>query len=140
MLFIKSLHIIFIITWFCGLLYLPRLFIYHLINYKNDSIKKVFIIMEYRLFYYIMNISLVLSLLFGILLLLFKIDYLNFLWIKIKIILVFFLIIYHFYCIRIMKLLLNNNEKIKLIFLRFYNEVPFILLFIIVILVIMKPF
>ena len=93
----KSLHLITVISWMAGLLYLPRIFVYHSENI-NETISTVFKIMERKLFYYIMTPTMILSWFFG-LLLISKIgfDQLNSLWFQLKLIFVVLLTVYHFY-------------------------------------------
>ncbi len=135
----KSLHLIAVISWMAGLLYLPRIFVYHSEN-NNEIISSVFKTMERKLFYYIMTPAMILSWLFG-LILIHEIGFnqLASLWLQLKLILVVFLTSYHFY----LGLLLNqfkldkNNKTSK--FYRYINEIPTLLLILIVFIVIFKP-
>ena len=135
----KSLHIISVISWMAGLLYLPRIFVYHS-EANDDSQKKVFKIMEKKLYNYIMMPAMFLSWLFGLLL----IHSLGFpilteLWMQIKGISVLILTLYHCYLGRQLSLFsldANNNSSR---FFRIINEIPTILLIIIVFVVIFKP-
>jgi len=135
----KSLHLIAVISWMAGLLYLPRIFVYHAEN-KNEIITTVFKTMEKKLFYYIMTPAMTLSWFFGLLLISeIGFDQLTTLWIKSKLILVILLSIYHFY----LGLLLNNfklnqNDKSSK-FYRYINEIPTLLLILIVFVVVFKP-
>ena len=135
----KSLHLISVISWMAGLLYLPRIFVYHSEN-SNEIITTVFKTMERKLFYYIMTPAMVLSWLFG-LLLIHEIGFnqlANF-WLQLKMILVILLTAYHFY----LGFLLNkfkidqNNKSSK--FYRYINEIPTLLLILIIFIVIFKP-
>ena len=135
----KSLHIIAVVSWMAGLLYLPRIFVYHSENNK-EIISNVFKTMERKLFYYIMTPAMILSWLFG-LVLIHEIGFeqlANF-WLQLKIILVILLTAYHFY----LGFLLNqfkldqNNKTSK--FYRYINEIPTLLLILIVFIVIFKP-
>ena len=135
----KSLHLISVISWMAGLLYLPRIFVYHSEN-NNEIITTVFKTMEKKLFYYIMTPAMVLSWLFG-LLLIHEIGFnqlANF-WLQLKMILVILLTAYHFY----LGFLLNkfkidqNNKSSK--FYRYINEIPTLLLILIIFIVIFKP-
>jgi putative membrane protein len=135
----KSLHLIAVISWVAGLLYLPRIFVYHSENNK-EIISNVFKTMERKLFYYIMTPAMILSWLFG-LALIHEIGFeqlANF-WLQLKIILVILLTAYHFY----LGLLLNqfkldqNNKTSK--FYRYINEIPTLLLILIVFIVVFKP-
>ena len=108
----KSLHLITVISWMAGLLYLPRIFVYHSENI-NETISTVFKIMERKLFYYIMTPAMILSWFFG-LLLISKIgfDQLTSLWLQLKLIFVVLLTVYHFYLgFLLVKFKLDKNEK-----------------------------
>ena len=135
----KSLHLIAVISWMAGLLYLPRIFVYHS-EASHDSQKTVFKTMERKLYNYIMMPAMLLSWLFGLLL----IHNLGFsifleLWMQIKIILVIILTIYHFLLGKYLEefALDNNNKSSK--YFRIINEVPTIILIVTVFLVIFKP-
>ena len=135
----KSLHLIAVISWMAGLLYLPRIFVYHSEN-NNEIITSVFKIMEKKLFYYIMTPAMLLSWLFG-LLLISEIGFkeLASLWLQLKLILVILLTFYHLY----LGFLLNNfkydqNKKTSK-FYRYINEIPTLLLILIVFIVVFKP-
>ena len=135
----KSLHLIFVIPWMAGLLYLPRIFVYHSEN-SNEIITTVFKTMERKLFYYIMTPAMILSWLFGILLISeIGFDQLAYLWLQLKLIFVSLLTIYHFY----LSFLLNNFKYDKNVksskFYRYINEIPTLLLILIVFIVIFKP-
>ena len=136
----KSLHLIAVISWMAGLLYLPRIFVYHVENFEKKQTTEVFEIMEKRLFNYIMRPAMVLSWLLGIILILtIGIETFSFLWIQIKLILVFLLSIYNEYlgkCIRLLKS--GENEKSSK-FYRIINEIPTVLLIFVVFIVIFKP-
>ena len=136
MLWIKSLHIIFVITWFAALFYLPRLFVYHAM--ANDKIShERFIIMERKLFYGIMTPSAILTIIFGIWLW-WDLQYSG-LWINLKASLVILLVLYHFVCLKYLNDFKNNQNKHTHIYYRWFNEFPVILLFIIIFLVVFKP-
>ena len=135
----KSLHLIAVISWMAGLLYLPRIFVYHSEN-SNETVTTVFKTMERKLFYYIMTPAMILSWLFGLLLIT-KIgfDQLGSLWLQIKFILVSFLTIYHFYLGSLMrKFSIDKNEKSSK-FYRYINEIPTLFLILIIFIVIFKP-
>ena len=94
----KSLHLISVISWMAGLLYLPRLFVYHVETINNDRQKETFKLMEKRLFFYIMNPAMLLSWLFGILLIhVLGIESFGYIWLQLKIAMVLLLTLYHFY-------------------------------------------
>jgi len=136
MLFFKTIHIISVITWFAGLFYLPRLFVYHAMS--NDSISlERFKIMERKLYNGIMTPSAVITIFTGFYLL----TYFGFeaLWIKIKITLVVILSIYHFTCHKYLKLFKENKNDKTHIYFRWFNEFPVVILISIIILVVYKP-
>jgi len=138
-LFFKALHLIAIISWMAGLLYLPRIFVYHA-ETKNDDVKNTFKIMERRLFVYIMNPAMILSWLFG-LILIHSIGIQSFseFWLIAKIVLVILLTFYHFFLFNCLNnFSLDRNERSSKFF-RVINEVPTILLIVIIFLVVFKP-
>ncbi len=136
----KSLHLIAVISWMAGLLYLPRIFVYHVENVEKKQTTEVFEIMEKRLFNYIMRPAMVLSWLIGIILILIiGIETFSFLWLQIKLILVFLLSIYNEYLGKCVKLLKLGENKKPAIFYRIINEIPTVLLILIVFIVIFKP-
>ena len=135
----KSLHLIAVISWMAGLLYLPRIFVYHSEN-NNEVVTTVFKTMERKLFNYIMTPAMMLSWLFG-LVLIHEIGFhqLANLWLQLKLILILLLNAYHFY----LGLLLNQfkidqNKKTSK-FYRYINEIPTLLLVLVVFIVIFKP-
>ena len=135
----KSLHLIAIISWMAGLLYLPRIFVYHSES-KSDEVKNTFKIMERRLFVYIMNPAMILSWLFGFLLLhTIGIDSLKETWMISKLILVISLTFYHFFLFNCLNRFAVKNNNYSPKFFRIINEVPTILLIVIIFLVVFKP-
>ena len=139
-LLLKSLHIISIIAWMAGLLYLPRIFVYHVENLNDQNCSSIFKTMERKLFFYIMMPAMILSWIFGLILILtIGIDIFFTLWVKLKLLFVILLTIYHFYLSKLLKdFNLNRNTKSSKFF-RILNEVPTILLVLIVFIVIFKP-
>ena len=136
----KSLHLIAVISWMAGLLYLPRIFVYHVENYEKKQTTEVFEIMEKKLFNYIMRPAMILSWLLGIILILIiGIDTFSLLWLQIKLILVFSLSIYNEYLGQCVKLLKLGENKKSAKFYRIINEIPTVLLIFIVFIVIFKP-
>jgi len=135
----KSLHLISVISWMAGLLYLPRIFVYH--SEANDNLQKnVFKTMERKLYNYIMMPAMLLSWLFGVLL----IHNLGFsvfseLWMQIKIFSVLILTYYHFILGKYLNEFAadNNNKSSK--FFRIFNEIPTIILIVVVFVVVFKP-
>ena len=136
----KSLHLIAVISWMAGLLYLPRIFVYHVENYKKKEATEIFEIMEKRLFNYIMRPAMLLSWFLGIILILIiGIETFSFLWLQIKLILVFLLSVYNEFLGKCIKLLKIGENKKSAKFYRIINEIPTILLILIVFIVIFKP-
>ena len=136
----KSLHLISVISWMAGLLYLPRIFVYHAQNNSQPIISEVFKVMEKKLFFYIMTPAMILSWLFG-LLLIHEIGFeqLGQTWMILKLVFVILLTIYHFYLGSILnQFKLNLNEHSHKFF-RYINEIPTILLILIIFVVIFKP-
>jgi len=136
----KSLHLIAVISWMAGLLYLPRIFVYHTENLEDNNTSSIFKIMEKKLYLYIMMPAMVLSWIFGMILISnIGFETLSALWIKIKLILVILLTLYHFYLGKLLEdFRLNKNTKSSKFF-RIINEVPTLLLILIVFIVIFKP-
>ena len=140
MLWYKTLHIIFMITWFAGLFYLPRLFVYHSESSDNLDMKETFILMEKRLFTYIMNPAMILSWVFGILLISsIGLESLSFYWLQIKITMVLLLTFYHFFLYHCLESLRRGYSKYSPKFYRIINEVPTVLLIGIIFIVVFKP-
>lgn len=136
---IKSLHLVAVISWMVGLLYLPRLFVYQNESKLGSEIDKTFLIMEYRLYYYIMNPALILTTLLG-LYLLYQSPYLlieNYF--LIKSILVFLLIIFHIYLYFLYKDFKKGYRIKSTKFYRIINEIPTVLMIIVIILIFVKP-
>ncbi|HBC57757.1 MAG TPA: protoporphyrinogen oxidase HemJ [Gammaproteobacteria bacterium] len=138
---ILSLHIIFMVTWFAGLFYLPRLFVYHAATEEPLLIEQ-FKLMERRLFYAITTPGAVLTLIFGFwMLFAYAWDaYRDALWIHIKLGLVVILVLYHAYCGWLVTLFAQDKNPHSPRFYRFFNEFPTLILISVVLLVILKPF
>ena len=136
----KSLHLISVISWMVGLLYLPRIFVYHAENSDDKKISDVFKIMEKKLYFYIMTPAMILSWIFG-LLLIHSIGFqqLGQTWMVLKIIFVVFLTIYHFYLGKTLNQFKFDQNTHSHKFYRLINEIPTILLILIVFVVIFKP-
>ena len=139
----KSIHLIAVISWMAGLLYLPRLFVYHsgsLENKKSENTVSTFKIMERRLFIYIMNPAMILSWIFGVFLIyLIGFENFNTLWLKLKLLLVILLTIYHFFLFYCLKKFVENIDLYSSKFYRIINEIPTILLILIILIVVFKP-
>ena len=136
----KSLHLISVISWMAGLLYLPRIFVYHAENSDDRKISDVFKIMEKKLYFYIMTPAMILSWIFG-LLLIHSIGFqqLGQTWIVLKIIFVILLTLYHFYLGKNLNQFKFDQNTNSHKFYRLINEIPTILLILIVFVVIFKP-
>ncbi len=137
MLWIKALHLIFMVTWFAGLFYLPRLFVYHAMSDDQVSIDR-FKIMERKLFFGIMTPGMVLTLLFGIWLLMLG-QYLDQLWVQIKLVLIVLLVIYHIHCGKLLIDFKHDRNKHTHVYYRWYNEIPVVFLIAIILLAVLRP-
>ena len=136
----KSIHLIAVISWMVGLLYLPRIFVYHSENLENENSSNIFKTMERKLFYYIMTPAMILSWIFGLLLVhTLGFSVFNELWMQIKVISVVILTIYHLYLGSCVISFANNQNNNSSKFYRIINEIPTLLLIIIVFMVIFKP-
>jgi len=136
MLWIKSFHIIFMVTWFAVLFYLPRLFVYHAMS-KDKISHERFLVMERKLFYGIMTPGGILTIIFGLWLWL---DYgFDGLWLHIKSALVILLIFYHLLCLKYLNAFKQNKNGHTHIYFRWFNEFPVVILILIVFLVVLKP-
>jgi len=141
MLYVKALHIVFMVTWFAGLFYLPRLFVYHAMSEDKISQER-FKIMERKLYFGIMAPGAILTIIFGIWLL---VDYAwvafhASIWLHIKFTLLAILILYHLHCGRLLQDFKHDRNTRSHVFYRWYNEFPVIILVTIVILAVAKPF
>ena len=136
----KSLHLISVISWMAGLLYLPRIFVYHVENFDKKETIKIFETMERKLYNYIMRPAMILSWLFGIILVYLNgLESLVSLWLQIKLVLVFILTIYHEYLGKCLRNLRDGSDNKSSKFYRIINEIPTILLILTVFVVIFKP-
>ena len=136
----KSLHLIAVISWMAGLLYLPRIFVYHSENLENENSSNIFKTMERKLFYYIMTPAMILSWIFGLLLIhILGFSIFSELWMQIKVISVVILTIYHLYLGSCVTRFSNNQNNNSSKFYRIINEIPTLLLIIIVFMVVFKP-
>ena len=137
MLWVKAFHIVFMVTWFAGLFYLPRLFVYHAAASDTPGIER-FQIMERRLFA-IMSIGAVLTVALGIAMFIREPAYLELGWMQIKLVLVALLAAYHFWCYRLMRALRSGATPRSQTWYRWFNEVPGVFLIAIVVLAVVKP-
>ena len=139
----KSIHLIAVISWMAGLLYLPRIFVYHsdaVKNKKSEDLMSTFKVMERRLFIYIMNPAMIVSWIFGVLLIhTIGIDSFGSLWFQLKLIFVIILTIFHFFLFQCLRNFSENNNSHSSKFYRIINEIPTILLIAIIIVVVFKP-
>jgi len=139
----KSIHLIAVISWMAGLLYLPRIFVYHseaIENRKSEDLTLTFKIMERRLFIYIMNPAMILSWIFGVLLIYSTgADYMSTFWLQLKLLFVVVLTIYHFFLFQCLRKFAQNSNFYSPKFYRIINEIPTILLIVIIFIVIFKP-
>jgi putative membrane protein len=136
----KSLHLIAVVSWMAGLLYLPRIFVYHVENKEKKEAIDIFEVMEKKLFYYIMRPAMILTWIFGLVLIYLNgIEIFSQLWMQIKIVLVILLSVYNDYLEKCLLSLKNNSNTRSSKFFRIINEVPTIMLILIVFLVIFKP-
>ena len=136
----KSLHLIAVISWMAGLLYLPRIFVYHVENNEKKQATDIFEIMEKKLYFYIMRPAMILTWLFGIILIYINgVEILFQAWMQIKIILVILLSVFHEYLGRCLYSLKNNTNTRSTKYFRIINELPTIILILVVFIVIFKP-
>jgi protoporphyrinogen IX oxidase len=136
----KSLHLIAVISWMAGLLYLPRIFVYHIENKEKKEATDIFEVMEKRLFFYIMCPAMILTWIFGLILIYLNgVEIFSQLWMQLKIILVILLSVYNDYLRKCFVSLKNNSNTKSSKFFRIINEIPIIILIFIVFLVIFKP-
>ena len=138
MLWLKAFHVVFVVTWFAGLFYLPRLFVYHTVVTDQVSLER-FIVMERRLFS-IMTLGATLAAVFGIAMIVARPGYLYFGWLHVKLTLVAALIAYHVWCYFLMVALREGRNRRSQRWLKIFNEMPALLLIGIVIMAVVKPF
>ena len=136
----KSLHLIALVSWMAGLLYLPRIFVYHVENKEKKEATDIFEVMEKKLFYYIMRPAMIFTWIFGLVLIYLNgLEIFSQLWMQIKIVLVILLSVYNDYLAKCLVSLKDNSNTRSSKFFRIINEVPTIMLILIVFLVIFKP-
>ena len=138
MLWVKALHIVFMVTWFAGLFYLPRLFVYHAMAEDRISIER-FVVMERKLYWGIMTPGAVLTIVFGLWL------WLGWFrgasgWLHAKMALVGLLAAYHVWCGSLLRAFAAGRNRRSHVWLRWFNEVPVVILIATVLLVVLKPF
>ena len=139
----KSIHLIAVISWMAGLLYLPRIFVYHseaIANNKSEDLISTFKIMEKRLFIYIMNPAMIASWIFGVLLIhTTGTDNLSSFWLQLKLLFVIILTMYHFFLFQCLRKFAENNNSYSPRFYRIINEIPTVILIVIVFIIVFKP-
>ena len=136
----KSLHLISVISWMAGLLYLPRIFVYHAENSSEKKTSEIFKTMERKLFFYIMTPAMILSWIFGVILIhSIGFQQIGQTWMILKLIFVTILTLYHFYLGRILAQFKIDQNVHSHKFYRFINEIPTLLLILIVFVVVFKP-
>ncbi|WP_435085927.1 protoporphyrinogen oxidase HemJ [Candidatus Pelagibacter bacterium nBUS_33] len=136
----KSLHLIAVVSWMAGLLYLPRIFVYHVENKEKKEATDIFEVMEKKLFYYIMRPAMIFTWIFGLTLIYLNgIEIFSQLWMQLKIVLVILLSAYNDYLGKCLLSLKNNSNVRSAKFFRIINEIPTVMLIFIVFLVIFKP-
>ena len=139
MLWIKSLHIIAVISWFAGIFYLPRLFVYHAMTDNSDTQQHLQLMQ--RKLYRFMSLFAVLSIVFGVWLASYNLSYYGqATWFTIKVSCVVALVGYHLLCGYYVKQLQAGNHQRSHVFFRWFNELPVLIMFAVVILVVVKPF
>ena len=136
----KSLHLIAVVSWMAGLLYLPRIFVYHVENKDKKEATDIFEVMEKRLFFYIMRPAMILTWVFGLILIYLNgIEVFSQLWMQLKIVLVILLSVYNDFLGKCLLSLKNNSNTRSAKFFRIFNEIPTVILIFTVFLVIFKP-
>ncbi|MEM9257210.1 MAG: protoporphyrinogen oxidase HemJ [Pseudomonadota bacterium] len=138
MLWLKAFHIIFVVCWFAGIFYLPRIFVYYAAS-EEAQVREQLAIMARRLYYFVTPFM-VISILLGLAMLAKSAQYyFSSGWMQLKLAAVVVLVLYHFYCGRVVKTIQSGGEVRSHIFYRVFNEIPVIFLFAIVILAVVKP-
>jgi putative membrane protein len=136
MLWIKALHLIFVVSWFAGLFYLPRLFVNHAMETNEAALARL-TLMEHKLYKFMLPLA-IFALVFGLWLWL---GYgITGAWLQAKLVLVAGLVAYHFYCGKLMRDFQTGRNTRSHIWYRWFNEIPVLILFFIVILAVVKPF
>lgn len=138
MLWLKAFHLIFMVTWFAGLFYLPRLFVYHAMA-EDETGTERFKIMERKLFWGIMTPGGLLTLLFGIGMLSLYHAYLTLLWMQIKLVLIAILIAYHVWCGKLVLDFKHGRNRHSHVWYRWFNEFPVVILIAVILLAVLRP-
>ena len=139
----KSIHLIAVISWMAGLLYLPRIFVYHseaAQNNKSEDLIETFKVMERRLLVYIMNPAMIVSWVFGLLLIhTIGMDNFGSIWLQLKLVFVIILTVFHFFLFQCLRKFVENRNTYSSKFYRIINEIPTVLLIGIILIVVFKP-
>jgi len=139
----KSIHLIAVISWMAGLLYLPRIFVYHseaIRNNKSEDLIETFKVMERRLLVYIMNPAMIVSWVFGLLLIhTIGMDNFGSIWLQLKLVFVIILTVFHFFLFQCLRKFVENRNTYSSKFYRIINEIPTVLLIGIILIVVFKP-
>ena len=136
----KSLHLIAVVSWMAGLLYLPRIFVYHVENKEKKEATSIFEVMERKLFFYIMRPAMIFTWVFGLTLIYLNgIEIFAQLWFQIKIVLIVLLSVYNDFLGKCLVSLKNSSNTRSAKFFRIINEIPTVILIIVVFLAIFKP-
>ena len=139
MLWLRALHIIFVVCWFAGLFYLPRIFVYYAASEHPDT-RAQLAVMARRLYRFVTPFM-IFTIVFGAAVIATNLDYyLAATWLWVKLVLVACLVVYHFVCGRYVRAINANSDDRSHVFYRVFNEVPVLFLFAIVFLVVLKPF
>jgi putative membrane protein len=139
-LWLKTLHLVFLVSWYAGLFYLPRLFVHHAMS-EDSATRERLVIMERKLYYFVTP-WMILTIVLGLwMLTYFPLESLKGMgWLHAKLLLVALLVAYHFWCGHFVKLFRGNSNPRTHVWFRWFNEIPLIFLLIVVILVVFKPF
>jgi putative membrane protein len=139
MLWVKAFHLIFMVAWFAGLFYLPRIFVNHAMT-ENQDTSEHFKIMERKLYRFIMP-WMILTLVFGFWLLYDYawVAYGHMIWLQVKLLLIALLVLFHFYCGKLVKDFANDENHHSHVWYRWFNELPVLVLFAIILLAVLKP-
>ena len=138
MLTLKALHLIFMVTWFAALFYLPRLFVYHSLCQDEPGIAR-FRIMERKLLWGIATPGAILTLLFGFWLLAYLPSLMTMLWMQLKLVLIGATVLYHLWCVHLVRCLARGHNPHGHVWYRWFNEVPVLFLVAIVFLAVLRP-
>jgi putative membrane protein len=138
-LWLKALHIIFVVCWFAGIFYLPRIMVYYAAS-EDEATRRQLAVMSHKLYRFVTPLAAI-AIVMGFALIALNLDYyLGARWLWVKLLAVLCLVVYHFYCGRLVKAINADTDQHTHIYFRVFNEVPVLFLFLIVILAVLKPF